>query len=512
MQKTEPITTKEHFGTAKWKRARWFCPAVFGAILLVGFILRFYHLDFQSTWRDEDVSICVSDMPLLPMMEAVIADFVHPPLHYILLHNWFALFGFGVVQARALSAIFGLLSIVLIYLLARYLFNGGTGLLAALLLAVSQLGITYSQEARPYAQLLFFVLASTYLFIIALRERKAVAWCGFVAASVLMLYTHYYGGLVLVCLALFAIVWRKRYPIPRLWWTGGMIVLLLAYLPWLSTGVIRLGLQSPKAFLPTSDPSMASHWSSLPAAINWFNNGKFAGINSAAPKWTFPVGGLLFTLPVLLVLKQAAKSQTPGDDERRRREAVFLLAVLWLVPMLAVLGLHRVMIFFHVRYFAFCIAPYYMLVAAGLRLISKRTIIGHLAVAILVVYSIVALRSNYFLPYKANRRDAVNYVASQYKESDCCLFWPPETQQSVPQYWHIYQRDFKGLHTTTLDSIRTGQTGCGRIWLVWDQTRWLSLNKGANREWKRALEEVLIKAEERRYLEAEVSLYIPRKL
>jgi hypothetical protein len=179
--------------------------------------------------------------------------------------------------------------------------------------------------------------------------------------------------------------------------------------------------------------------------------------------------------------------------------------------MLAVWGLHKAMVFFHVRYFAFCIAPYYILVAEGLRFISKRTILGHLAVPILVVYSIVALRSNYFLPYKANRRDAVNYVASQYKESDCCLFWPPETPPSVPQYWYIYQRDFKGLHTTTIDSIKIGQTGCGRIWLVWDQTRWLSLNKGANREWKRELEEVLIKVEERRYLDAEVSLYIPRK-
>lgn len=51
-------------------------------------------------------------------------------IHYVL-HAFLAAFGYGVFQARFLSLLFGVLAILMIYLLGDALFDSATGLLAA---------------------------------------------------------------------------------------------------------------------------------------------------------------------------------------------------------------------------------------------------------------------------------------------------------------------------------------------------------------------------------------------
>jgi uncharacterized membrane protein len=134
-------------------------------VVLLGFLLGMYRLDYQSVWYDEALSLTRSRLPLAEMMAKVSQDFVHPPLHNFLLYVWYKIVGFGAWQSRLLSVIFHTLAIVIMYQLAQYLFEHRMALLSALLLTVSQLGVMYAQEARAYAQLLFFVLCTIYLCI-----------------------------------------------------------------------------------------------------------------------------------------------------------------------------------------------------------------------------------------------------------------------------------------------------------------------------------------------------------
>ena len=73
-------------------------------------------------------------------------------------------------------------------------------MLSLLLLAVSQDSIFYGQIIRPYAMFQFFALLSSYLFVRSLREKRLVLWMAFVGSSILMMYTHLYGALVLAAL------------------------------------------------------------------------------------------------------------------------------------------------------------------------------------------------------------------------------------------------------------------------------------------------------------------------
>src|SRR6185369_17181280 len=94
--------------SSKAVRLAWLLPA---AVVLFGLGLRLYRLDHQSLWYDEVFALTVSHYAWPQMFSSLVADIVHPPLHYLVLHFWTGLFGVGPVQGRLVSVIFGTLSI-----------------------------------------------------------------------------------------------------------------------------------------------------------------------------------------------------------------------------------------------------------------------------------------------------------------------------------------------------------------------------------------------------------------
>jgi uncharacterized membrane protein len=449
-------------------------------------------------WYDEAFSITVSALPPGPMMQRLIQDFVHPPLHYLLLHGWFGLAGYGALQARLLSVVFGTLSVPMMYVLGDYLFDRRTGLFAALLLAVSQLGVLYSQEARPYAQFFFFVLTSIYLFIRALRERRPVFWWCFLVSANLLIYTHYYGVLALLCLIVFALVRRKRYPIPLAWWAGGASLTAALYAPWLLSGVVRKATHSDGPLPEAARVYFSAHWWSLVTAINRFNNGKWFGVNAPPPWWTFPAGAILFTLPALLTFASPA--------QRKERKSVLFPALVWLAPMLVMFGLGLAGFRYNVRYLSFCMLPYYLLAAHGLSNRIPRSVRLPAAVLILL-YSACALRANYFMPYKENYRQALAYVASGYRSGDCLVFIPGNTDSAARMSWDVYHRGHP-LRIAEFAAIRSGQENCGRVWVVRDQWSLQSLRNMHDIP-SAEVDAVLSSAGERRYSGVTAGLYLP---
>jgi len=427
--------------------------AAFLAVLLLGLILRVYHLNAESISYDESFSMNTCRMPTAEMMGVLIADFVHPPLHYFTLCGWMDVAGFGTMQARLLSLIFGTLSIVVLYLLADYLFDRRTALLSALLLAVSQLQIMLSQDARMYEQVLLLFLCCTYLFIRALHERSLRLWCAFVAVGVVLLYTHYFGVLVLGSLVLFALVYHRRYPLPVTWWIGGVAAVVLAYLPWLTSGVVSAATHSPKTF------SGANSWWSVNvttffSTVNYFNNGKAAGLLTSSPIWSYPAGALLFTVPAIYAFFVSR--------EKQERENFWLSAMLWLLPVLGAIVGGLMQLQYNHRYVAFSAAPYYVLVGRGIAGIRRDAIrIG--LVIILLAYSANSLRINYFNQRLEDFRGAAAYVRPRTEAGDCAVFLPRFT---VPLQWTIEEPNANLLRVLSADDFAERRNTCARIWAI----------------------------------------------
>jgi len=475
------------------------------AITLIGFLLRLYHIDHQSVRRDEVFSLTVSRLPWGEMTDRLVEDFNHPPLHYYLLHGWFAIFGFGALEGLMLSAVFGTLAIVMIFVLARYLFDTRTALLSALLLAVSQLSVMYSQEARPYAQFLFFDVCTVFSFCVAIRERRAFAWWAFIILGMLMIYTHYYALLVLLSLLLYAAVRYRRYPLPFSWFIGGGILAAVLYLPWLTTGVVHQALNSPQVLPAEMAPWYATRWSTPITVVAAFNNSLMAGVLNAPPIWALAAGALLFSLPAAWAAKVLVSKPADADDVTHR-ENILLLLVLAILPVVITLTAGTFGVQFDVRYVAFCVVPYYLLVARGIATMRSAKL-QVAVVALLLLFSGSALRANYYLPYKENYRDAFAYVANHRQQGDCWLFLPSEAE-SARWGWRVYH-DEPELRFTPLAEAMAEPSRCPRLWVIEYRRRgWLS---PPTERGHRALETNHTRIDRQDYFWMHVTLFVPKK-
>jgi hypothetical protein len=105
------------------------------AVTVAGGWLRLRALGRVSLWFDEVISSLQAQPPSWELLQNVRQD-VHPPLYHLLLHGMSAL-GDSEAVLRIPSALFGILSIPLLYALGRVWFRGPVGALAALLPATS---------------------------------------------------------------------------------------------------------------------------------------------------------------------------------------------------------------------------------------------------------------------------------------------------------------------------------------------------------------------------------------
>jgi uncharacterized membrane protein len=133
-------------------------------ILVLAAFLRLYKIDAQSLWYDEGNSARIAERSLQLIVEGAAGD-IHPPLYYIVLKYWRALFGEGEAALRSLSALAGVLTVWFAYGMGRDLFRRRVGLIAAFLYAVMPFAVYYGQEARMYALLALCAAASTWALL-----------------------------------------------------------------------------------------------------------------------------------------------------------------------------------------------------------------------------------------------------------------------------------------------------------------------------------------------------------
>lgn len=138
------------------------------------------------------------------------------------------LLGLGDIElmARLPSAVFGHISILVIYRLGRVMLSREAGVLAALFMALSPTLVQYSQYSRMYGAYSFFSLLSLYFFYQAVTENKTGGWIGYTASTAAHIYNHVMGFFVLPVYGLFTLGdwfsagsfkgWKKiRLPKPR---------------------------------------------------------------------------------------------------------------------------------------------------------------------------------------------------------------------------------------------------------------------------------------------------------
>jgi uncharacterized membrane protein len=207
-------------------------------ILAAGAVLRFYHIDANSLWFDELHSI-VPTNPLNTLSFVVeYARTDQPPFFFILLALWFKIFPYTEVSGRILCAIIGVLGILAMYFLGKEVEGKKTGLVSAAATAFNVFHLYYSQELRFYS-LLFLLSTLSFLFFVRfIRNPSVAAQLLFTLSAILILYTHYFGMVVVATQALLFVLVVLKFKKDFKFFLKGLacgIMALVAFSPWLKT-------------------------------------------------------------------------------------------------------------------------------------------------------------------------------------------------------------------------------------------------------------------------------------
>jgi 4-amino-4-deoxy-L-arabinose transferase-like glycosyltransferase len=202
-----PATYAQTIGEAVRARSRTFW--IVAGLSAVAALLRFATLGVQSYHHDE----VVTAVRILPgsfthAMNAVDFSESAPPLYYALAWLWTQVTGTGEFGLRSLSALAGVATVPVAYLIGAELRGRRAGLMAAALVAVNPMLLWYSQEARAYSLLALFSAASLLFCIRALRNGRRRDFTYWGIASALALATHYFA--VFPLLAEVLLLLRRR--------------------------------------------------------------------------------------------------------------------------------------------------------------------------------------------------------------------------------------------------------------------------------------------------------------
>ncbi len=345
-------------------------------LVLLAFFFYTFRLDYQSLWYDEGFSIYLARMSLGEITSRTASD-IHPPFYYYVLHFWTKLFGSTEFSLRYLSALFGVLTIPLMWAAGRRLLGGAAGLLAAALVSLSPLFLWYSQEARMYTLVTFLCLLTTYLLlrIMDRGRRQAILWSSYVLTSVVAVYAHFYAFFVLAFQFVFYLCWwflRARGRFRQHWPTlaSGLLcqaAVVVAYLPWSGFVLRRYGAD-------------VSYWKGtlmigevLRKTLIAFSTGQSVLEAIAQP---IAIGYLFILLTALVVLALRAARGPRVDEatdaratplmERRPWLTLWALLLYLTLPCLLLLLISYQRAKFHPRYLMLSSPAFFLLIAGGL--------------------------------------------------------------------------------------------------------------------------------------------------
>jgi len=373
------------------------------AILITGVALRLECLGCKPFWFDECFSVEVNRIGWHNFVRLLWWREANMSLYYGLLRGWMQ-FGQTPFFIRSLSVAISAGSILAIYWLGCLLYSRRVGLGAAALLAVNVYDIRYAQEARSYALFVLLATLSSAFLVAWLRQPTRGKWRGYVLASILAAYAHFY-ALLLVATQWLVLRWAGRREgardqeetkrqLRRVWIAIGIAVLpLLVFVAKTGAGPIK--------------------WIQRPGILDllrvsvYITNG-------------FPLIYFLACLATLVPLKKG-RLATDGRWEAWR---VYFLFMWILFPVTFTVALSFARPVFLPRYMIFCLPALLILTAAGLTSVPPKWL-GAVLVGGTVLLSARMIPYVYSHDFDTERDAsgaATNFILDHAQPGDAILF------------------------------------------------------------------------------------------
>ncbi len=162
-------------------------------IVLVAALLRLPSLWQDGLWRDEgNVYVLATSANLSQMFSRMLVTQFHPPVYFIMAFAWTRIFGTSELAVKGLPYLASLVTILLVYRLARS--AGGSDRVAAVaasIYAITPQAIVLATETLYPVAAMFCTLLTWLVFDAFRRSVTPVRAACIVAATALLMWTHY---------------------------------------------------------------------------------------------------------------------------------------------------------------------------------------------------------------------------------------------------------------------------------------------------------------------------------
>lgn len=397
-------------------------PACLILVLLTigGAWLRLSHLGAKSLWLDEGATVALARASWQHFAwvwwhgEANLQT-----IYFLLMRGWIRL-GSSEAFLRLPSALFGIASIPLMYLVGRKFMGVMPSLVAAALLGLSPSAVYYSQEARSYSLGILVVLLSTYFFVRAMEENRAGDWVLWTICGIAAFYSHDFTALVLV--AQMVSLLFKAPPVPWRRATLCGAIIFAAAVPGL-TYVFR-ATPDNLHFIWMPRPSPKEFWH-----LAMFLGGSGLKIAVACILWGAGIAAII-------------RARREGKAELAWRGILLLLWAVIPAVLLALVSLREPI--FLQRYVIFSLPATALLAGMGAALLNKWRI-GLVLAIVLCAAAVPTIVRNYSKP-REDWRGATGLVLRSAAPGDAVAFFPFYTRVMLDYYSSQRAADGPVLH------------------------------------------------------------------
>ena len=149
--------------------------ALLALLVLLAAVVRLFRIEHPVLWQDEIFTWVYTRETYAHHFALDRTTDVHPPLFTVALKAWISIFGESRAAMRTLPALFGALSVPVIYLIGRNWFGLSVAILACIVFAFHPLNVHYTREIRFYGAVAFAMLWASYFFLELIRQREMPA-------------------------------------------------------------------------------------------------------------------------------------------------------------------------------------------------------------------------------------------------------------------------------------------------------------------------------------------------
>ena len=172
-------------------------------------------------------------LPMLRYLGGNIENAWHSfiPVYFLILTGFHKLFGFGLVQGRAFNLATAVLTLLMVYLIGRRLFDWRAGLIAVVMLVGDQTFLERSRLLRDDYAAAAFAMLAFYLYEIAAARRSTRFYVasGLAAGAGVMCHTNILYMIGVICLLILAREGRRALSSRNLYLFLSSSVVVMAY-------------------------------------------------------------------------------------------------------------------------------------------------------------------------------------------------------------------------------------------------------------------------------------------